>query len=62
MASKASVAAKRFGKHAPVPDDDAPGCCKRCPIPLDAPNDIHTLPAVDPAVREAEARRLGETD
>lgn len=47
--------------HLPVEDRDAPGCCT-CGIPLAAQNERHDLKPTDPAVKSAEARRLGEHD
>jgi len=49
----------------PVEDPQAPGCCATCRLPLGKiRNDRHVdqLPAVDPAITAAEARRLGEHD
>lgn len=56
------TAIELYGHHLPVPDDDTPGCCRLCPIPLDRPHDIHTLPDRPAAAREAEAARLGERE
>jgi hypothetical protein len=47
--------------HLPVEDRNAPGCCT-CGIPLAAQNERHDLKPTDPAVKAAEARRLGEDD
>lgn len=50
-------------RHLFVPDADTadwagrPGC-RDCPLPKE--HDIHRVPETDPAVIEAEARRLGE--
>lgn len=61
--SKPSVAELRYGRHKPVPDEEAPGCCTRCPIRIDVPNPVHEPTApTDPDVRQAEARRLGERE
>jgi hypothetical protein len=52
----------RGSPHLPVDDPDAPGCCRICRRPTGVKNDMHELPPVPAAVREAEAARLGERE
>jgi hypothetical protein len=56
------AAHRRAHPHLPVEGD--PGCCAICNLPLAVKNEFHVdqLPAVDPAITAAEARRLGEHD
>jgi hypothetical protein len=58
---KRGMAARRT--HMPV-EGDTPGCCAVCNLPIAVPNQRHVdqLPAVDPDITAAEARRLGEHD
>lgn len=58
-------APSRRRAHLPAEDPQAPGCCATCHLPLGRTrNEFHLdeLPAVDPAITAAEARRLGEHD
>lgn len=53
--------------HPHVPTEGDPGCCAVCNLPLGRDpyaSELHVdaLPAVDPAITAAEARRLGEHD
>lgn len=50
--------------HPHVPTEGDPGCCATCNLPMAVKNQLHVgeLPAVDPAITAAEARRLGEHD
>ena len=62
---RGTAAHRRAQPHVPVEDPQAPGCCATCRLPLGKiRNDRHVdqLPAVDPAITAAEARRLGEHD
>ena len=49
--------------HPHVPTEGDPGCCT-CGLPLAVRNQLHLdeLPAVDPDITAAEARRLGDKD
>lgn len=57
MARRHSTAA-RAKTHLWLEDPDVPGTCVHCAL-LRA-NDVHQLPATDPAAADLEARRMGE--
>jgi hypothetical protein len=63
VSRRTAATIRRGTVHPPVEDQDAPGTCRVCHRPLGTPNDMHgPLPLTDPAVLEAERRRLGERD
>lgn len=63
---RASAVDRRVKPHIAVENPDAPGCCLTCGVRMDLKtrNELHVdqLPPVDPAIADAERRRLGEHD
>jgi hypothetical protein len=60
VSRRTAATIRRPRPHLYEEDTHNPGTCARCH--LLRPNDVHLdqLPPTDPAVTEAEARRLGE--
>jgi hypothetical protein len=64
VSRRGHAADRRVRAHVPIEDPQAPGCCSICGVPTAAKNKRHLdeLPAVDPDITAAEARRYGEHD
>lgn len=62
MSKRGTAVHRRVHPHLPVEGD--PGCCTVCGLPTGVKNQLHLdeLPAVDPDITAAEARRVGEKD